>query len=141
MVVTEKKLHDCCSSDGIAKLQCGHELPVVSAACKDGPHRLMPVTEGLVGSHKVSVLRDTGCSGVVIRTDLVTPDLMTGEHKHCVFLNGTVQKLPTAKVYIDTPYFIGEVEAICMSTPVYDVVVGNIKDARPPDDPQPGWHR
>ena len=51
----------------------------MSAACSDKLARKMPVTKGYVGDKQVSVLRDSGCSGAVIRKSLVLPQQMTGK--------------------------------------------------------------
>ena len=41
----------------------------------------MPVVKGRVGEKTVDVLRDTGCSGVVVKKDLVGEDQFTGDFK------------------------------------------------------------
>ncbi len=128
-------LHNCCSQDGVAKLRCGHVLPIMSAACKDNKKSGMPVTEGMLGSQRVSFSRDSGCSGVVVRSNLVSPDEMTGATKLCILIDGTVRKVPTANIFIDTPYFVGRTEVLCISKPIYDVILGNVEGVRPPDDP------
>ena len=130
---------DCCSHGGFVTLKCGHNLPIMSAACKAEFVRGMPVTQGKVGGNTVSVLRDTGCSGVLIRRSLVSNDQLTGTNKYCVFVDNTVRQLPLAHVTIDSPYFIGPVEAVCMTDPIYDVIVGNIPQARDPGNPDPKW--
>ena len=38
-----------------------------------------------------------------------------------------------------TPYFVGEVNAWCMQQPMYDLIIGNIKKARDPNDPDVNW--
>ncbi|XP_070184061.1 uncharacterized protein [Littorina saxatilis] len=51
-------------------------------------------------------------------------------------------KLPAftdGKDQIDTPYFTGEVEAVCPKKPLYDLLIGNIGGARRPDDPDVEW--
>ncbi|KAK7114597.1 hypothetical protein V1264_000634 [Littorina saxatilis] len=51
-------------------------------------------------------------------------------------------KLPAftdGKDQIDTPYFTGEVEAVCLKKPLYDLLIGNIGGARRPDDPDVEW--
>ncbi|KAK7101354.1 hypothetical protein V1264_024145 [Littorina saxatilis] len=53
-------------------------------------------------------------------------------------------KLPAfteGKDQIDTPYFTGEVEAVCLKKPLYDLLIGNIGGARRPDDPDSEWRR
>ncbi|KAK7106795.1 hypothetical protein V1264_018009 [Littorina saxatilis] len=51
-------------------------------------------------------------------------------------------KLPVfsdGKDQIDTPDFTGEVEAVCLKKPLYDLLIGNIGGARRPDDPDFEW--
>jgi len=52
------------------ELKCGCKLPVISDACRTG-HKdgsgCMPVKDALFREKHVSVLRDTGCSTVVVR--------------------------------------------------------------------------
>ncbi|XP_069138991.1 uncharacterized protein [Argopecten irradians] len=101
----------------------------------------MPVVEGLVGNQLVTVLRDTGCGGVVLKRSLARPDQMTGESRTCTLADGSTLQVPIAMVEIDTPYYEGSVIAWCMETPVYDLIVGNIEGARPPGEPNYSWNR
>lgn len=114
-------------------------LPKMCAACKTKLFSHMPVKDGLVGTTKVSVLRDSGCSGAVIRKGLVTNKQMTGRYKWCILIDGSVHRYPTAVVNINSPFYVGEVEALCVDTPVFDVILGNIKNVRSPDNPDPEW--
>ena len=38
----------------------------------------MPVVKGRVGEKSVDILRDTGCSGIVVKRDLASEDQFTG---------------------------------------------------------------
>jgi len=78
----------------------------------------------------VSVLRDTGCSTVVVRESLVPSEMLTGEKRMCVLIDGIVGRTPVALIEIDTPYFTGSVKAICMKNPLYDIIVGNVDGAK-----------
>ncbi|XP_033096058.1 uncharacterized protein LOC117100464 [Anneissia japonica] len=119
-------------------LKCGHRLPIVSAACTAS--NTMPVTKGYIGKDLVSVMRDTGCSTVVVRRGLVDNSQMLGIDEGCILMDGTVRKYPVAQVQLKTPYFSGTVlNTLCMDNPVYDVVIGNIEGARPPHEPVPAW--
>ena len=40
---------------------------------------VQPVTKGMVGKHMVDTLRDTGCSGVIVRRELVDDRQLTGD--------------------------------------------------------------
>jgi len=96
-------------------LACGKSVPVVSSVCVQPlAEARMPVVKGKVYT-SVNVLRGTGCSGVVVKKDLVTKDQYIGEYNHMVLIDGTVRKVPVARIYVDTPYLTGIVEAQCLS--------------------------
>ena len=48
------------------ELKCGCVYPLVADACRNKQLN-MPVTDGCVNNNKVTVLRDTGCSTIVVR--------------------------------------------------------------------------
>ena len=139
MVTPPQGLGTCCVKRDHIKLDCGHEYPLMSAACREPVTKGMPVVIGLIGNKPVSVLRDSGCSGVVIRQDLVPQECLTGQVKICVLIDGTIKKAPVANVSINTPFFVGQTEALCMQNTLYDVIVGNVQGARAPGDPDPQW--
>ena len=139
LVKSDTKLDNLSAEDGLVELACGHKLPVLSAACSSEDVRKMPVTSGLIGDHRVSVLRDSGCGGVAVRKDYVAEDQLTGKTMPCLLIDGTVRKFPVARIFVDTPYFTGEVEAMYMANPVYPLIIGNIPGARAADDPDPDW--
>ncbi|XP_071842666.1 uncharacterized protein [Apostichopus japonicus] len=130
-------------------LACGHEIPIVSAACEEPTDitekilsdvkERMPVVEGYLKGRKVSVLRDSGCSGVIVRRDLISNDQLTGVDQLCVLIDGTVRKIPEAIVAVDTPFFTGSLKALCMKRPVYDLIIGNVPGVRGPENPDPDW--
>ncbi|XP_072179722.1 LOW QUALITY PROTEIN: uncharacterized protein [Diadema setosum] len=103
-----------------------NRMPVVSG-------RLMP------DNTPVSVLRDTGCSTCVVKEKLVRNDQLTGQHQAVRLIDGTVRHFPVAKVAVDSPYFEGEVEAVCMPDCLSEVVIGNVEGAREPSDPNLHW--
>ena len=99
----------------------------------------MPTCKGMVSDMEVSVLRDTGCSKAVVRSELVRSDQYTGQSQTCLLIDGTERHFPLALVDVDTPFFTGQVEALCMENPVYDLIIGNIDGARGPSDPDAHW--
>ena len=84
----------------------------------------------------MSILRDNGCGGVVVREGLVDKESFVDGQQECMMADGSVIKTALAKVYIDSPYFVGEVIAWCMQNPLYDVSIGNVDGARDPNDPE-----
>ena len=99
----------------------------------------MPVKKGEVGEHKVDVLRDTGCTGVVIKRKYVNDSQLTGKHGYMLLADKTVRRAPLAKIKVNTPYFRGETIALCMPDLIYDLIIGNIKYARTPNSPDKSW--
>ncbi|XP_071504639.1 uncharacterized protein [Diadema antillarum] len=114
----------------------GMAFPVMSAACGAKPIRKMPVVEGHVNGKPVQVLRDSGCSTAVIRTDLVQPQQMTDEWRT---IDGTTRRFQVARVRVDTPYLVGELDVLCMNNPVYPLILGNVQGVRNPGDPDCQW--
>ena len=64
---------------------------------------------------------------------------LTGKTRSVVQVLGTRARLPVAKIHVDTPYLIGEVEALCADDSLYDLIIGNVDGAREPGDPDLGW--
>ena len=85
------------------------------------------------------MLRDTGCSGVIIRRELVDETDFAGEMVHIMTVDRTIKRAPMAKVEVDTPFYVGTVEALCLQNPLFDLIIGNVPGARRSDDPNPKW--
>jgi hypothetical protein len=81
---------------------------------------------GHVGTHKVNAIRDAGCTCVIVNRKFVSDDEMVGKTARCRLMDGYIMSAPVARVHIDTPYYSGEVEAMCVDNPVGDLLVGNI---------------
>ena len=47
----------------------------------------MSIMQGRVGETPVSIIRDIGCSGIVVRRDLVRAHQLTGEKRILVMVN------------------------------------------------------
>ena len=101
---------------GYLVLDSGERVPFVSSAGirKRTNRAEMPIVEGRVGNTKVETLRDTGCSGVIIKQQFVRQDQYTGEYGFIQLADNTVRRVPIARVEIDTPYLSGTVEALCL---------------------------
>lgn len=104
-------------------LACGHVVEVVSAMAA------LPTVRGTVCGRDVEVLRDTGCSTVVVRKSLVPHECMTGKHCLVKLIDSQVCKYPLAQITVNTPYYSGSAAAVCMDTPIYDLIIGNIAGA------------
>ncbi len=103
----------------------------------------MPVVKGKTGEDVVDTVRDTGCSGVVVRKRslLGKINILAGTVIYCLlitlFIDNTVREVPIVNIQVDTPYLRGEVEVQCLPDALYDLIIGNVDGARAPDDPDP----
>ena len=103
------------------------------------PHELdrMPTQQGLVNGEKVLMLRDTGCSSAAVSRELVRDEQMMKEVRTCVLIDGTERQFQMARVYVDTPYYTGSVEAMVMENPMFALILGNVTGVR--NGPDPEW--
>jgi len=143
--VIECAVHTGCAMLAVdqVELKCGCIAPLLAQAC-DVDRQLkgkMPVSEGVVNGKTVSLLRDTGCSTIVVKRSLVADEQLTGKVIVCMMIDGTARKNQTAWIDIDTPYLSGKVEAVCMDRPLYDLIIGNVTgvsdDGRKPSVSKP----
>ena len=89
----------------------------------------MPVVKGRVGEKSVDVLRDTGCSGMVVKRYLVSAVQFTGDFNVMLLIDNTAMKVPVAMINVDTPYLKGQVEAQCLFDDVYDLIIDHVQEA------------
>ena len=138
---TEEEIRACIKDDKLL-LASGKKIPIVSNACLEplsGDRLKRPVVKERVGEKTVDVLRDTGCSGIVVKKNLVSEDQFTGDFNIMLLIDNTARKVPIARITVDTPYLKGQVEAQCLPDAIYDLIIGNVPGARPADEPDPTW--
>ena len=88
---------------------------------------------GTVNGKEVTVLRDTGCTGEVVRRDLVCDEQKLGKELDVTLIHESKLKYPVALISVECPFFNGITEALCMEDTLYDLVIGNIHEAKLPD--------
>ena len=99
----------------------------------------MSTVQGFVGENPVEVLRDTRCSGVIVSKDLVPESAYTGRSQTMVMVDYSSRVVPEVKVSIDTPYYQGEVLALCVEKPLVGLIIGNIPGARERNNLDINW--
>ena len=99
----------------------------------------LPTSIGMFGKKSVTVLRDTGCSGVIVNRAFVAEEQLTGKVGYIMTVAHTLLKAPFANVEINTPYYSGTVEVLCLSDPLYQLIIENIPGARASNDPDKTW--
>ena len=93
----------------------------------------LPTAVGTVNGKEVRVLRDTGCTGVLVRRDLVSNEQMLGKELDVTLINESKLKYPVARISVECPFFNGINEALCMENTLYDLAIGNIDRSKLPD--------
>ena len=103
---------------------------VYSAVCRAHDGQTY-VGVGKLNGRPVKVLRDTGCTGMIVDRALV-PDVMVipGSSGSLQMVDHTLIDVPCcpvlANVYLDSPYYKGHCRVMCVSSPVYPVIIGNV---------------
>lgn len=137
MVSVDKTDASSTGNEGYVVLQDGQKIPVVNTTVgrgvTAGGNGNLPVAKGFLENSPVRVLRDTGCNTVVVRQALVPKEKFTGTTSPVYLLDHSVRYLPEAKVFLRSPFFVGEALVKCMEDPMYDAILGNIKGAALPD--------
>ena len=126
----------------LLELKPGGKMEVMkSVVCLDvDANGKLQLVNGKVGERCVEVLGDTGCTGVLIKRDLVNQVELTGEKGYVTAFDKTLPiRAPIAKIEVDIPYYVGKVKALCVQEPVADLIIGNITGAREADNPDPEW--
>ena len=65
-------------------------------------------------------------------------DDFTGSMGYVMVIDRTLKDALIVEIKVDTPYYTGVAQAVCLQDPLFDLVIGNIPGARNLDDPVPG---
>ena len=127
-----------CSREYQTKLKSPHSSKEESPhQDKEGachfPRSRLPTAVGTVNGKEVRVLRDTGCTGVIVKRNLVSENQFIGKECGVTLINDSQQKCPVARINIDCPFFRGITDALCIDDPAHDLVIGNIEGSKFPD--------
>ena len=139
---TDHQVNFCKINSDVGKGQAKFSSPHSSS--KDLPHKdskgtchfprsRLPTAIGTVNGKEVRILRDTGCTGVVVRRSLVSDGQMLNKQSGVTLINNYKQKCPVARINIDCPFFRGTTDALCIDDPAHDLVIGNIEGSKFPD--------
>ena len=127
-----------CSREYQTKLESPHSSKEESPhQDKEGacyfPRSRLPTAVGTVNGQEVRVLRDTGCTGVIVNRNLVSENQFIGKECGVTLINDSQQKCPVAHININCPFFSGTTDALCIDDPTHDLVIGNIEGSKFPN--------
>ena len=125
--------HECSNQ---AVLDCGCKLNIQAGCGALAFRSKLKEMTGTVNGQVVKAIRDTGCTTVVVRQNLVHPSQCTGEECLFVMVDNTTRSFPLVRCQVDTPIFSGEVIAVCIPNPISDLIIGNVPGVHQED---PHW--
>lgn len=86
---------------------------------------------GYVNNVFVMVLRDIGCSGIVVKMSKIQEEnFIVGKKQICILVDGFKVFVLIVEVFIDMLFLKGQYEVWCMENFVYDLIVGNVLDVK-----------
>ena len=71
----------------------------------------LSTAQGTVNGKKVIALRDTGCTGCVVRRSLIFDDQLIGKESDVTLIDETTQRYHLVVIEIDCSFFTGKTEA------------------------------
>ena len=111
----------------------------------------MSLSAGYVEGQPVTLLRDSGCRNIVVRKSLIKDEHFTGKHETRVLTDsrGMHPASVTCLKYYryglkrypinQSTFASGEYEVWCIGNFVFDLIIGEVENARKPHDPDPYW--
>ena len=84
---------------------------------------------------EAKAMRDTGATQTQVHKNLVPARCYTGRSKTVVYANNMRERLPIARVDMETPYFSGMVEVLVAEDAPIPVLIGNDKMRKQEDSP------
>ena len=127
--------------EGRLQLKSGDSLPILSGGCTVetmAGTRNLDIQRGYVGFKEVNVLRDTGCELAAVRKELVRKEQFQEKQIVMVTIDGDAKVVPTARIAVDTPYYVGELEVMVPKSLICDLIIGNVQGVS--DKPNPDWN-
>ena len=88
----------------------------------------LPTARGKLNGNDVTVLRDIGCTGAIVKRSLVEEDQLLNYKCSYISIDRTMKPVQVARVYIVSPIYTGYFEALCVEDPLCDVVIGNLPE-------------
>ena len=85
----------------------------------------LTLAKGTINGKEASILRDSGCTTVIVHNKFISNDSYTGEYGILKVADGKEYKVPKVNIMINSPYFSGNVTALCFNTNI-DLIIGNI---------------
>ena len=111
-----------------------NDLHVLTAICTNEEDRVtnMPISKGRLNKKDVTVMRDSGCTCIVVKKNLVAKSCLSGKTTKVCLADGRIISAPLADVYLKSPYLSGKVSVVLMENLLHYVIIGNVSGAKCP---------
>ena len=86
-------------------------------------HPSLSMMKGSLNGNDVKLLIDSGSSAVLVRTDLISSDVLTGDTRPVLFANGITMNLSVVECLVDTPVLSGKVEALSLPSLIFVMIL------------------
>ena len=83
----------------------------------------LPVMSGKLGNNNKEVWQDSGCNGVIVERKIVDEADFIGKVGYMMTVNLMLIRAPIARIEVDTPFYTGTVEAMCMKHPLFYLIM------------------
>ncbi|XP_055886203.1 uncharacterized protein LOC129926418 [Biomphalaria glabrata] len=84
------------------------------------------VHSGFINGKPMRFVKDSGCSTVGIRSNLVKPDCYLGYEKKVRLIDGSIKRYQACKVFLETPFYTGYCKGLAIPGLSHDLLLGNI---------------
>ena len=85
----KNSLNDCIVNNKLILINGRHLELALKSQQQQAIENQMPVTQGYVGEHKVTALRDKGCSSVIVKEKFVKQEQYIGKHGYMIMADNT----------------------------------------------------
>ena len=82
---------------------------------------------GKLGNEIVEVLRNSGCSKVIVKRELVDKADFIGIVNYMMTINRTLIRVPIARIEV---FYTGTVKAMCMKDLLFDLIIWKVTGAQ-----------
>ena len=72
------------------------------------------------------MLRDSGCTTIAVKADLVDKSNYLGQMEKVGSFTGETYTLPLAEIDIRTPFYTGRIKAVVVKNLICDLILGNM---------------
>ena len=83
----------------------------------------LPIMSGYVRNKNVEVLRDSGCNEVIFKRELKVDAHFIAEMVYMITVNRTLIRALIARIEVNTPFYTGTMEAMCMKDSLFDLII------------------